>query len=57
MRKLATLRVGGEWTCPMHPDIVCDSPRNCPICGMTLEPRVVTGEEETNPLRLRNARI
>jgi Cu+-exporting ATPase len=37
-----------EWTCPMHPQIVRDGPGNCPICGMALEPRTVTLEEE-NP--------
>jgi len=38
-----------EWTCPMHPEIVRDEPGNCPICGMALEPRTITGEEEENP--------
>lgn len=28
-----------EYTCPMHPEIVQDQPGNCPICGMTLEPK------------------
>jgi Cu+-exporting ATPase len=37
-----------EWNCPMHPQIVRDGPGNCPICGMALEPRTVTLEEE-NP--------
>ena len=27
-----------QYTCPMHPEIVRDSPRDCPICGMGLEP-------------------
>src|SRR5437016_1966976 len=36
----------GEYACPMHPEIVRDGPGSCPICGMTLEPRVATGEEE-----------
>jgi len=26
----------GEYTCPMHPQIIRDKPGNCPICGMTL---------------------
>ena len=38
----------GQWTCPMHPEIVRDRPGSCPICGMALEPRTVT-LEETNP--------
>jgi Cu+-exporting ATPase len=41
------------YTCPMHPQIEQDHPGNCPICGMTLEPKsVVAGtEEETTELR------
>ena len=38
-----------EWTCPMHPQIVRDGPGNCPICGMALEPRTITLEEDQNP--------
>jgi Cu+-exporting ATPase len=38
-----------EWTCPMHPQIVRDAPGNCPICGMALESRTATGDEEENP--------
>src|SRR5215213_7048315 len=37
-----------EWTCPMHPEVVRDEPGACPICGMALEPRVVSLEEEPN---------
>ncbi|MFY9550196.1 MAG: heavy metal translocating P-type ATPase, partial [Thermoanaerobaculia bacterium] len=37
------------WTCPMHPQIVRDSPGACPICGMALEPLTVTAEEIENP--------
>ncbi len=39
----------GEYTCPMHPEIVRDAPGSCPICGMALEPRTVTLTEEKNP--------
>ncbi|MCS4095996.1 Cu+-exporting ATPase [Rhizobium sp. BK176] len=35
------------YTCPMHPQIRQPGPGNCPICGMTLEPEIVT--EETGP--------
>lgn len=38
----------GEYTCPMHPQIVRPGPGSCPICGMALEPRQVT-TEESNP--------
>src|SRR5882757_7277886 len=37
------------YTCPMHPQIVRDGPGSCPICGMALEPRRVSAEEEANP--------
>ena len=33
----------------MHPEIVRNEPGSCPICGMALEPRVVTREEKANP--------
>src|SRR5215510_3681606 len=33
----------------MHPEIVSDEPGSCPICGMAVEPRTVTLEEEVNP--------
>jgi Cu+-exporting ATPase len=38
-----------EYTCPMHLEIVRDRAGNCPICGMALEPRTVTIDEEENP--------
>jgi Cu+-exporting ATPase len=34
------------YTCPMHPQIEQDHPGDCPICGMTLEPKVVTSEKD-----------
>jgi len=40
---------GAQWTCPMHPEIVRDEPGSCPICGMALEPKEATAEEEENP--------
>jgi Cu+-exporting ATPase len=33
----------------MHPDVLRDEPGTCPICGMALELRTVTVEEEKNP--------
>ncbi len=40
---------GAGYTCPMHPEIVRSEPGSCPICGMALEPRSVSAEEEENP--------
>ncbi len=39
----------GQWTCPMHPQIVRDAPGDCPICGMALEPMGVSAGEEEIP--------
>ena len=38
-----------EYVCPMHPEVVSDKPGSCPKCGMALEPRTVTLEDEDNP--------
>jgi Cu+-exporting ATPase len=40
---------GTIYTCPMHPQIRQQGPGTCPICGMALEPEVVTGEAAPNP--------
>ncbi|MES2045513.1 MAG: heavy metal translocating P-type ATPase [Pseudomonadota bacterium] len=37
------------WTCPMHPEIRRDRPGACPICGMALEPVMVTAESGPSP--------
>ena len=39
---------GTVYTCPMHPEIRRDAPGSCPICGMALEPLVVTAELSPN---------
>ena len=38
-----------EYTCPMHPQIIRPGPGNCPICGMTLEPRTVSAADSPDP--------
>jgi len=38
-----------QYTCPMDPEIVRDGPGACPICGMALEPKVVTLDSGPNP--------
>ncbi len=40
--KAADLPTDVEYTCPMHPQISKIGPGSCPICGMALEPRVVS---------------
>jgi heavy metal translocating P-type ATPase len=40
---------GAKYTCPMHPEIVRDGPGDCPVCGMALEPLMVSAEAEENP--------
>ena len=40
---------GTIYTCPMHPEIRQVGPGHCPICGMALEPEIVTAESEPNP--------
>ena len=40
-----------EYTCPMHPEIVRSKPGACPICGMALEPRHASMEEDRSELR------
>ena len=38
----------GDYTCPMHPQIVQKGPGSCPICGMALEPKKATAEATTS---------
>lgn len=38
-----------RYICPMHPEISQDHPGSCPICGMALEPDVVSADEKEDP--------
>lgn len=38
-----------EYTCPMHPEVVQIGPGSCPICGMALEPREISLDDDANP--------
>jgi len=40
---------GTIFTCPMHPEIRQEGPGSCPICGMALEPELVTADSGPNP--------
>jgi len=39
---------GAIYTCPMHPEIRQQGPGACPICGMALEPEMVTADAAPN---------
>jgi len=43
-----------EWTCPMHPEVIRDAPGACPKCGMALEPRMVSLDQEQESPELRD---
>ena len=38
-----------EYTCPMHPEIVQIGPGSCPICGMALEPKIISLDDTPDP--------
>ncbi|MBN9263233.1 MAG: heavy metal translocating P-type ATPase, partial [Hyphomicrobium sp.] len=40
---------GTIYTCPMHPEIRQEGPGSCPICGMALEPEMVSADSAPNP--------
>jgi Cu+-exporting ATPase len=42
------------YTCPMHPEIEQDHPGNCPICGMTLEPKTIGAGDEEEQKQIRS---
>jgi P-type Cu+ transporter len=43
------VKPGTIYTCPMHPQIRQEGPGVCPICGMALEPEVMTADTGPNP--------
>lgn len=48
-RPKAAAPEGTIYTCPMHPEIRQIGPGSCPICGMALEPDVVSLDAPPNP--------
>jgi Cu+-exporting ATPase len=49
--KKAAEPVHGQYTCPMHPEIVQMGPGSCPKCGMALVPMDAGAEEDDAELR------
>ncbi len=47
-RKAEAVPEGAIYTCPMHPEIRQVGPGSCPICGMALEPVLVSAEATPN---------
>ncbi len=45
----APVPAGTIYTCPMHPEIRQEGPGSCPICGMALEPLLVSADSGPNP--------
>jgi len=48
-KRAAPVPAGTIYTCPMHPEIRQEGPGSCPICGMALEPEIVTADSAPNP--------
>jgi len=46
--------LAGQYTCPMHPDVVTEAPADCPLCGMALEPMTVNRDALTDDTELRD---
>jgi Cu+-exporting ATPase len=49
LKEAEPLPAGTTYTCPMHPEIRQPGPGTCPICGMALEPELVTRDQAPNP--------
>jgi Cu+-exporting ATPase len=47
----------GDWTCPMHPQVLRDSPGACPICGMALERKTSQASNEGESPELREMKL
>ncbi|ADH87809.1 heavy metal translocating P-type ATPase [Ancylobacter novellus DSM 506] len=45
---VAPVPEGTEYTCPMHPEVRQIGPGSCPICGMALEPVLVSLDDGPN---------
>jgi Cu+-exporting ATPase len=50
-RELRSSPKRGRYTCPMHPEVIADTPGSCPKCGMALEPVEVSAEEDESAER------
>ena len=49
--KQAAQPAAGDYTCPMHPEVVQNGPGACPKCGMALEPKDAHTPADDSELR------
>jgi Cu+-exporting ATPase len=45
----AAAPAGTTYTCPMHPEVRQAGPGSCPICGMALEPELISLDDRPDP--------
>lgn len=53
-KKESGTKDGREYTCPMHPEVLQIGPGSCPKCGMDLEPKEISLEEEGESSELKD---
>jgi hypothetical protein len=40
-----------KYTCPMHPEVISDTPGKCPKCGMTMVPIKPAAMKDSMPMK------
>lgn len=56
-KKQAPADPGAVYTCPMHPEVEQIGPGDCPICGMDLEPKLISVEDQGDDAQYRDMRL
>ena len=45
-----------KYTCPMHPDVISDTPGTCPKCGMTMVIKKMNNKEDMQHMQMDSAK-
>lgn len=45
-----------KYTCPMHPDVISDTPGSCPKCGMTMVINKMNHKEDMQHMQMDSAK-